>query len=327
MKKKSIILLFSFVSFFCCSEKNSHRAIYPVKISRFDLALYEYLTKNNTQEEMLQEYKPLLDLLGERVIGIGTTDSTGFFERLETFFSDSSLMKLYKDEVTLFADVSNLEKEISFGFEVIQSEFDSIRIPQLYMHVSGLNRNLIVTDDFISLSADKYLGSTYKFYEDFFYDYQRQNMKPGRIVPDFLLGFLLTNFPFQGNNDILLDRMLYEGKIRYILSTLLPAYSDAGVIGYTEQQELWYRENESGIWKNILQQQHLYTSDHVIVRKYMEDAPFTAFLSDQSPGKIGVRMGYGIIQTYMRHHAHISLQELMKMMDYQEILRNSKYKP
>jgi hypothetical protein len=264
--------------------------------------------------------------MGEKIIGIGTTDSAGFFERLEAFFSDSTLMELYRDEIQTFSDISSMEKEISFGFEVLQSEFDSIHIPQLYMHVSGLNRNLIVTDDFISLSADKYLGSIYKLYGDFFYDYQRQNMNPGKIVPDYLLGFLLTNFPFQGKKDVLLDRMLYEGKIRYVLSLLLPAYSDAEIIGYTDKQESWCRENESGIWKTMLQQKHLYTPDHIIVQKYMEDAPFTSFLSDRSPGRTGIWTGYRIIQSYMKHNSRISLQKLMQQTNCQEILRDSKYK-
>jgi hypothetical protein len=327
MKKETFLFVF-FIFFCCCAGKGDNDVeIQPVKIMRFDLVLYEYINGACSEETLLQVHKPFLDIFGDKIIGIGTTDSTGFFSRLKQFFSDSTLMELYEDETLLYSNLSDIEARISFGFDVLQSEFDSINIPQLCMHVSGLNQNVIVTEDCISLSADKYLGSTYKLYQDFFYDYQRQNMTPGKVASDYLLAYLLTHFPFQGNQQVLLDRILYEGKIRYLLSMLIPSCSDAEIMGYTEMQELWCRENETEIWNAILQQKHLYVNDHLVVQKYVEDAPFTSFLSRQSPGRVGVWVGYRIVRSHMKHNPKTSLKAIMHSTDYPEILKNAKYKP
>jgi hypothetical protein len=327
--RKETFLMVLFIFFFCCctGKGDSSREIQPIKIVRFDLALHEYINGNCSEEDLLQAYRPFLNIYGDKVIGIGTPDSIGFFSRLKQFFSDSTLVELYKEEMLIYSDLSDIETKISFGFDVLQSEFDSINIPQLCMHVSGLNQNIVVTEDCISLSADKYLGCSYRLYQDFFYDYQRQNMTPGNVAFDYLRAFLLMHFPFQGNQQVLLDRILYEGKIRYLLSLLVPSYSDAEIMGYTESQELWCRENEAEIWNTILQQKHLYANDYLVVQKYVEDAPFTSFLSSRSPGKVGIWVGYRIVRSHMKYNPKMSLKEIMCLTDYPEILKNAKYKP
>jgi hypothetical protein len=315
--------------FSCCTEKNSRGAgVCPIGIKRVDRALYEYLTGDRSEGDVLRECKDFLDVFGEKVIGIGTTDSSGFFHRLKEYFSDSLLMELYRDEMRLFpADISGIERQLADGVHILQSEFDSIRIPPFYMHVSGLHRNVIVTENFISLSADKYLGSDYAPYRRFFYDYQLRRMTPDRVAPDYLLGLLLTTFPFRGDSDRLLDRMLYEGQIRYLLSKLIPACSDAEIVGYSDEQEAWCRENESRIWAVMLREKHLYTADAFVVQKYMDDAPFTSFLSDRSPGRAGVWIGYRIVQAYMKRNAGMSVRQLMQQTDYRAMLRTSGFRP
>ncbi|MCL1937050.1 MAG: gliding motility protein GldB [Candidatus Azobacteroides sp.] len=325
MKILSLFVLGMFL--FACSGKKAYGESHPeAPIIRFDQDLYRYLVQNEN-DEALEAYKLFLDEYGEKVIYIGKTDSADFYLRLKTFFSEPTLMKLYQDEQTRMADIHSINEELAEGMKILLAEFPSLKQPKIYMHVSGLNQNVIVSDDILSLSADKYLGADYPLYQDFFYEYQRQLMSPDRIVPDYLLGFMMANFPFKGNEDVLLDRMLYEGKLRYILSCLLPRREAWEYIGYTPEQYRWCMDRQSKIWRLALENQHLFQPDYFITSQYLKEAPSTPSLPSDSPGRVGIWLGYQIIHSYMKNNASVSLQALMKTTNYRELLKQSKYKP
>jgi hypothetical protein len=312
--------------YFSCSgnKKNDKSPEFP--IIRFDTDLYRYLTQN-TSDSILQNDTAFLDVLGEGILAIGKIDSTGFYSRLKNYFSDSTLMRLYKDEQEKFTNLTEINNELSKGLQIILQQFPSVKQPKVYMHVSGFSQNVIVTDDILSLSADKYLGSDYPLYQNFFYDYQRQLMSPDRIAPDYLLGFMMANFPFKGNEDVLLDRILYEGKLRYILSQLLPNRQVWEYAGYNEEQYGWCAQHESLIWKTILENHHLFKSNYLTTNQYIKEAPHTGTLPVESPGRVGVWVGFRIISAYMKQKPATSWQELMENINYQELLKQSKYKP
>ena len=268
-----------------------------------------------------------LDVFGAGVLDIGKSDSTGFYSRLKGYFSDSTLMGIYRDEQEKFADITEINEELSKGLHDFLHQFPQIKPPKVYMHVSGFNQNVVVTDDILSISADKYLGADYPVYQDFFNDYQRQLMSSDRIVPDYLLGFMMANLPFKGDEDVLLDRMLYEGKLRYMLSQLLPNRQVWEYTGYDREQYEWCTQHQSLIWKTILENHHLFTADYLTTNQYLKEAPHTAALPVESPGRAGVWLGCQIVSAYMKQKPHTSWQELMENTDYQEILKQSKYKP
>jgi hypothetical protein len=303
------------------SESNS-----DLQIIRMDEYLYHYLTQNES-EKIPDEYESFLNEYGEKVIYIGRSDSLDFQERLHSFFSDSALMALYGDEQSAFSDISEINAELSQGMEILLSNFPQLKQPKIYMHVSGLNQNVIVTDEILSLSADKYLGANYPLYQDFFYEYQRQLMSRDRIVPDYLLGFMMANLPFEGNDEVLLDRMLYEGKLRYLLSQFIPDREVWEYVGYNKEQYTWCVTYQSKIWKSILENQHLFHPDYVTTSQYLNEAPYTASLPVESPGRAGIWLGYQIIVSYMKNYPKTGMQELMNRTDYKELLKLSKYNP
>jgi hypothetical protein len=296
------------------------------EIIRFDRDLYQYLI-HKEPDSVLEKHKEILNLLGENIFGIGNSDSAGFYSRLKTYFSEPNLMNLYKDEQNSFNDISAIDNELSQAFGIFCEHFPQIQQPKIYLHVSGLYQNIVLTDSILSLSADKYLGTDYPLYENFFYDYQRQQMTLNRITPDYLIGFMMANFPFKGNEDILLDRILYEGKLRYILAKLLPNRQACEYVAYTEEQYAWCNKNASQIWKTILGNQHLFSANYLTTIQYLSESQHTTFLSVESPGKVGIWLGYRIINAFMERNPHTSLQELIDRIDYNEMLKQSKYKP
>jgi len=317
------LILSIFLASSCSSQSSNEDSCHLI---RFDQVLYQYL-RQQVSEDALLEHKAFLDLFGERVIGIGRSDSAGFFDRLRKYFSDPSLMNLYRDEQQIFADVATVEDELEAAFRRLRQDFPEWQYPAVYLHVSGLYQNVVVGDSILSLSADKYLGADYPLYARFFYDYQLAAMAPERLAPDMLLGFLMTNLPFQGRTDVLLDRMLYEGQLRYLLSQLLPRRKTHEYLAYNEKQHAWCHKYRKRIWKTILENHDLFQTNPVAVQQYLTDAPYTAALPVESPPRAGVWVGFQIISSYMQRHPTTSLSELMRQTDYAALLKDSGYKP
>ena len=96
-------------------------------------------------------------------------------------------------------------------------------------------------------------------------------------------------------------------------------------MGYTETSYKWCKENESYLWKAIIERKHLYTPDQMTTSKYFDHAPST-FLTNDAPGNLGSWLGWQIIDKYMRE-THSTAEALMQNNDSQAILTNSKYKP
>ena len=309
-----------------CSGNKTNEDSPEFAIIRFDTDLYNYLTQN-APDGILQKHEDFLDIFGEGVISIGKSDSADFYSRLKEYFSESTLMGIYRDEQEIFSNLAKINKELSNGLHILLQQFPEIKPPKVYMHISGFGRNIVVTDDILSISADKYLGSDYPVYQEFFYDYQRKLMTPDRIVPDYLLGFMMANLPFTGDEDVLLDRILYEGKLRYLLSQLLPKRQDWEYVGYDNEQYSWCSEHQSEIWKTIIENQHLFSGNFLTTNQYLKEAPYTAYLPVESPGRVGIWLGYQIVSAYMKQNPKTGFKELMEITDYQELLKQSKYKP
>jgi hypothetical protein len=308
-------------------ENNPFADADPIPIHRFDKALFQLIETDDPalQNQLLQEYYGMLDVIGKGILNIQSPETPGFFDRLVNYYSEPALKGLYRDAIAAYDSINDIEKQLGVGFAYLQAHFPAMKVPDVYMHVSGLNQNVLAAENLLSLSIDKYMGKTYPLYLDFFYDYQLENMQRSHIVPDYLSGWLLSEYPFTGKENVLLERMVYEGKISYLISRALPETTPGELMGYSEKGYEWCTTHEKAIWKAIVERKHLYTPDHITTSKYFEDMP-SAFLSSDAPGKLGIWIGRQIIANYMKE-TNTTPEELMKQTNAQEILTASKYKP
>ena len=301
IKKMIGSLLFLAISISSCNSQPSQiqtpTDTLPIHIQRFDKALLQFIETQDTalEQELLKEYPAM----------------PGFFDQLVSYYSEPTLKNLYEDAVHEYQDVSDIESQLGKGFAFLKANFPDMQVPACYMHVSGFNQNVLAADSLLSLSIDKYMGEAYPLYQDFFYDY--------------LAGWLMSEYPFEGNENVLLDRMIYEGKIKYIVHLALPEITPAQLMGYKEKDYAWCAANELTLWNTIIQRKHLYTPDQLTTSKYLDDKPCT-FLSDETPGNIGTWIGWQIVSSYMKEN-NVSLQTLMQQQNAQELLSQAKYKP
>jgi hypothetical protein len=336
MRWKSTGLLVSltiFAFYGCCCQSPGGRIddTEAIHISRFDIALLQWIDSDDSTilAQIKETYPQMLDVLGKALFRRNDADSFIFFDNLINYYSEPTLHALYKSTVSYFSDSSSemvgITDELSYGFRQIRRLFPSIQTPAVYMHVSGLQQNVIVADSLLSCSMDKYLGADYPLYKDFFYAWQLKNMIPGRVAKDCLKVWLKSEYPYQGKDNVLLERMIYEGKIIHVLMQLGKDFDYRNIMSLTADEYRWCVEHEAALWTAIIERKHLYAPDIATTSKYFLSSPAT-FISENAPGDLGYFIGYRIVEKYMKR-TKSSCEELMKNNDAQDILKKSEYRP
>jgi len=89
----------------------------------------------------------------------------------------------------------------------------------------------------------------------------------------------------------------------------------------------WAKYNENKMWAYLVDSETLFTNDHLLIRKFIGDAPFTQVFQNNSAPRSGVFLGWRIIHRYMDKHPDVSLKQLMEDDDYQGILNSADYRP
>ena len=302
-----------------------------IKIERFDKDIFVLDTENIAVgiPALQAKYGEFFDLYGEYIIGIGSPDSVQFASNLKGFLTDPIIREIYEESLRVFDDVSDIEKKLTVAFKYIEHYFPEKTIPNIYMHVSGFNQQIIVAEDILSASIDNYLGSDYILYQQLaeLHGYQLIEMTPEKLPSDYIKGWLLSEFPYNSHSEVLLDNMLYRGKIMYLLETFMPSEKEAVLMGYTPEQLKWCYNNQKQMWTYMAENKHIFSTDRMVLAKYINEAPFTAFFPPESPGRTGIWLGWQIIRSYMKNNKDIGLRELMAETDYKKILEMSRYRP
>jgi hypothetical protein len=312
-----------------CKAQPEKPTIVPTSINRFDIALYSLLEADDAdrRESLRTNYGDMLNVLGKAVLNIQfpVEETDTLIDRLLSYYSEPTLKSLYHDAITAYDTIADIESELSLGLARLKTQLPTVLTPRIYMHVSGFGQNVLTADNLLSISIDKYMGKSYPLYRHFFSSWQAERMHRGMIVADYLSGWLMSEFPFTGKESVLLERMIYEGKIKYIISLALPDLLPETLLGYSSAGYTWCRKNERMIWKTIIERQHLYTPDIGTTNLYFAHIS-SSFIADNVPGSLGSWIGLQIIRRYMKETKSTPWM-LMNNTDAQDILARSKYKP
>ena len=317
-----------------CNKKNrfeidTNKNRVEVKIHRFDKDLLAIdTTKINTGVDSLySRYRSFLPVFVSDVLDTTAKDTTAVRNLFYKFLTDKTFAPVNKKALKTFTDVSDIEKEVSDAYTNIHYYFPEVKLPEVYFFVSGFNRSIMMNNQFIAIGTDYYLGSDYPAYIGLTYEYAIKNMRRECLATDLVSATLFRMFPMNSSQYRLLDNMLFRGKVLYLMSVFMSNEKPEGIIGYNAKEMKWCLTNEKHIWAAIIDQQHLFSTDVMLIKKYMNDAPFTATISQESPGRLGAWIGLRIVESYMRKNTNVSLRDLMNENNYQKMLEQSDYRP
>jgi gliding motility-associated lipoprotein GldB len=276
---------------------------------------------------MKRWYGDFFDIFTYRMIAIGGTEQPNFPELLYSFVSDTLIRKLELN-VAEKVDTVQLRKELESAFKHYKYYFPSKELPVIYTCISGFNQSVVISEKLIGVSLDKYMGTDSPFYEQLGLPvYKRKNMHPEKIVPDMMQAWADAEWPKPDKDNSLLSHMIQQGKVLYFMDAMLPDLNDTLKIGFSEKQLGFCRKNEAKMWTYLAEHKMLFTTDRMSIKRVIDDGPYTATFSEESPARSGVWLGWQIVRSYMKQNKDIKLADLMNNSDVQLILNQSGYRP
>ena len=302
-----------------------------VEIVRFDSALLAVRADSVKQDvmQLYADYEAFMPLYIEGVLRLPMEDTAYFSEQLANFLVDTTMGFAQTNALAKerFANVDSLQEALNMGFSRLHYLYPEWEIPTVYLFVSGFNSTVIYYEDMMGVGVDMYLGSDYPYYNQVVYDYQKTTMQKEYVVRDVMSMYLAYNIAYNSKYNRLLEQMIFRGKQLFLLSQLLPDAPAWQVIGYTEEQWAWCEHYERAIWNRIMEKRDLFKTESSVLSSYMNEGPFTAEVTQDSPGRLGLWVGWRIVESYMRHNEEVSLYDLINEGDAQKILEQSFYKP
>lgn len=310
----SIAFCFFFLS---CDKKNTiEKAVaeipLEVKIERFDKIFFE--TPPQDLEKVKKEF-PYFFPVGN--------DNSVWLNKMQ----DPLWRELYTEVQKKYANIEPVKSELTSLFKHIKYYFPKTKTPKVITIISEMDysNKAIYADSLVIISLELYLGKEHKFYQ--FPNYIKQNFEQKQIMPDIVSSFSLQKIaPLTDKK--MLSQMIYYGKQLYLKDLLLPEYSDADKMGYSEQQIIWCQENESYMWRYFLENEMLYSDDQKLIPRFINPAPFSKFyleIDNESPGQVGAWIGWQMVRSFAKNN-NVPLSDLLKM-NAKEIFEKSKYKP
>ena len=281
-----------FIFFYSCNNRNNNEKRKTISLSfeRFDLKFY------NQPPSVIPKLKKNYSFLFPKQ------------------FSDSIWENRQKDSLQLilqnavqneFPDLLDVERDITDLFEKMKFQFPEINVSRVIFLTNNVDYQLktVFADSILLISLDTFLGPNHVLYKGI-PSYIKKELDRKYITSQIVDKFAIYSLP-PPNERTFLAKMLYEGKKMYLKDIFLSHLKDNIKIAYTEEEIKWAKENERLIWQYFVEKQILFKTDSDLVGRFLEPAPFSKFylqIDNESPGKIGVWLGWQIVRIYCKQN-------------------------
>jgi gliding motility-associated lipoprotein GldB len=242
--------------------------------------------------------------------------------------NDVSELELFNKSQVVFNNLTTEKDQIKDLFKHVKYYHNSFKSPKIITLITNLDyeNKIIYADSLLFVSVDMYLGKSSEIYQNFPV-YLSQNFDKSHLVVD-MAEVISKRYFIPSKKRQFIDLMINEGKKMYMVDCYLPSISNAKKIGYSPDKFEWVAANESQLWKYFIENKLLFSTDPKLYTRFIANAPFSKFYIDidkESPGRIGVWLGWQIVRSYMNNN-NVTLQQLLHT-NSEEIFKKSKYKP
>lgn len=324
-----------------CRKKNT-----PVEVTKPKLTAEQVETSKNVEINILRYEQDLFNIdqsnmsaafasmygkYPENIIAKGSWNNTEMLQSIRGFISDPVITEIYKDTQKQFSDLSEFKNAITPAMTLYLTHFPNERIPDFCTLVSGIDFQMPQVfgyENTIFICLDMYLGKDYKQYAQAgMPKYIAARCDKKYMATDCFSKALVYRHLPDKTLVTLLDNMVDAGKKMLFTQTMFPATPAQDILGYSKEQYKWATSHESAVWHALIEKNKVYDNSEDVIRRMMDETPFTRDFGNDSPGRLGVFIGYQIVQSYMKSHPGTTLKDLMAMTDSQKFLKESGYKP
>ena len=254
-----------------CVNDGAYDFSVPVTVLHLE-ELYEAKPEEVSLSEMAEQYGYFWKVYREHIIPLPADDA--FADSLRAFQQNEDYQEAYQQLKKTFAQYD--AQQLTQAFQRYHHHFPERLIPKIVTFYGGFNYPVVATDSVLGVGLELFLGKDAPYYEALAQKYPRymhQQFQADFLPALAMKGWLETEFPLPLQN--FLAQMIHQGRVQYVLSQLLPAAPDSVLMGYSQQQTDWCEASEQDIWQFLIAQDLLYTTDQMLIVKYMNPAPTT----------------------------------------------------
>ncbi len=200
------------------------KAEHTIEVSRYDRLESQYLTTGDFSalQQMNTEYPMETRTLLEDILRIGEVNDPQINHKFLSFYQDSTLQTIISDAESQYANMDDINQSLTNAFGRLAKHIPALPIPQVYAQIGALDQSIVVGNQTIGISLDKYLGSDYPLYKKYYPAAQVKSMSREHIVPDCLSFYLLSLYPLENfDTRPQLERDLHVGKIMWVCNMAL----------------------------------------------------------------------------------------------------------
>lgn len=194
-----------------------------VSVDRYDRIQSLYLTTGDFSalQQMNTSYPMQTRTLIEDVLKIGRVNDPEINTKFLKFYQDTTLQALINEVEQQYVTMDDVNKGLTEAFSRLKKEIPSLEYPEVYAQIGALDQSIIVGNNTLGIGLDKYLGSDYPLYRQFYPESQRALMTRAMIVPDCMVFYLLSLYPMPHDRQLSqLECDLHMGVILWVVNRI-----------------------------------------------------------------------------------------------------------
>ena len=331
-----LVLLMAGLSLYQCQSSNSDQApdvsdiAVQVRLDRFDQALFALDTSQiaGGLKDLAANYPDFLPFFITEIAHDQTNPNETPLESISGFITAPQVRRLNDSCQAAYPDLAWLQKDLELMLRYYRYYFPQKPLPRFVTAVTEfIGDAYTVNDTLVMIGLDMFLGENFSGYDpEYFPQYLRRQFQKEYITTKIALSVSSrTVGPPAGEK--ILDHMIHNGKILYLMDRVLPAVPDSIKMGYTSAQMEGCYANEQEVWARLLSMNVLYEPLNNKNQKIVMPSPSADNVFQEAPGEIGNWVGWQIVKAYMQRNPEATLEEMLNFKDSQQFLEQAKYKP
>ena len=197
----------------------------PIEVQRYVRLQSLYLQTGDFSalQQMNTSYPMETRTLIENVLQIGPVDDPEINNKFLRFYQDTTLQAVITDVAATYAKMDDVNKDLDMAFLRLEKAVPGFPVPTVYAQIGAFAQSIVIGNQSIGISLDKYLGAAYPLYQRYGYTAQQlQMMEREYIVPDCITFYLLSLYPLHDfETRPQMDRDLHMGKVMWVANKVL----------------------------------------------------------------------------------------------------------
>ncbi len=287
-------------------------------------------------EKLVNVYGEFWVDYSENILGFGAFDSPESVHNMRCYLNDTITLNIREAIDTTSGSPEKLaefSKDIEDGFKRLHALAPTEPIPDIILMTSGYNWGVYPRprENYVAVGLEHFIGHDHPILNTLpprlFPEYRKLRMHPDLMTVNVFRGWVQVNFQDRIFGTKLIDEVLYMGKVLWLVDKCMPDLHKHLLMDWTPNELAWAEANEENIWIELQPADILFESNRTIYSRWLTEGPFTraGAIPQESPDRLGVWMGYQIVDDYMNANPETTVDELFNTTKHTPFLKT--YRP